>query len=184
MAHMRKVAMWVFLGSECLFFGSLITTFLLYRNRTGDGPTAKEVFDVPFTSASSFILLMSSLTMVLAHHAWSRKDSRQMRVWAHGDCAPRHGVHQRSGVRVHRVRPRRPHPEDEPFRFVVLPAHRLPRRPRRRRCADVDVDGVHVVGRQAARRRGNERGPRGPLLALRRYRLDRHLSPSVYLLQV
>ena len=81
MAHMRKVAMWVFLGSECLFFGSLITTFLLYRNRTGDGPTAKEVFDVPFTSASSFILLMSSLTMVLAHHAWSRKDSRQMRVW-------------------------------------------------------------------------------------------------------
>ena len=79
--HVRKVAMWAFLGSECLFFGSLISTFLLYRNRTGDGPTAGEIFDIPFTSISSFILLMSSLTMVLAHHASERKDWRRMRVW-------------------------------------------------------------------------------------------------------
>jgi heme/copper-type cytochrome/quinol oxidase subunit 3 len=79
MEHVRKVAMWVFLGSECLFFGTLISTFLLYRTRTGDGPTAGEIFDIPFTS--SFILLMSSLTMVLAHHAAGRKDWRRMRVW-------------------------------------------------------------------------------------------------------
>ena len=76
----RKTAMWVFLGSEVLFFGSLITTFLLYRTRVGDGPGA-EIFDIPFTSISSFVLLMSSLTMVLAHHASERKDWRQMRVW-------------------------------------------------------------------------------------------------------
>jgi heme/copper-type cytochrome/quinol oxidase subunit 3 len=79
--HIRKVAMWVFLGSECLLFGTLISTFLLYRTRTGTGPTAAEVFDIPFTSVSSFILLMSSLTMVLAHHAMGRKDWRQMRLW-------------------------------------------------------------------------------------------------------
>ena len=29
-----KLAMWAFLGSECLFFGSFITTYLLYRNRS------------------------------------------------------------------------------------------------------------------------------------------------------
>ena len=81
MSNMRKIAMWAFLGSECLFFGSLITTFLVYRTRVGDGPSAAEVFDIPFTSISSFILLMSSLTMVLAHHATTRKDWRQMRVW-------------------------------------------------------------------------------------------------------
>ena len=80
-ADQRKVAMWAFLGSEVLFFGALITTFLLYRNDVGDGPGAADVFDIPFTSVSSFILLMSSLTMVLAHHSWERKDSRQMRIW-------------------------------------------------------------------------------------------------------
>ncbi|HUG74845.1 MAG TPA: heme-copper oxidase subunit III [Acidimicrobiia bacterium] len=77
----RKVAMWVFLGSECLFFGTLISTFLLFRTRTGDGPTAVEIFDIPFTSASSFILLMSSLTMVLAHHSAERSDWRRSRIW-------------------------------------------------------------------------------------------------------
>jgi cytochrome c oxidase subunit 3/cytochrome o ubiquinol oxidase subunit 3 len=77
----RKTAMWVFLGSECIFFGAMISTFLLYRNTTADGPTAVEIFDVPFTSASSFVLLMSSLTMVLAHNAFERRDSRQLRVW-------------------------------------------------------------------------------------------------------
>ena len=81
MNNKRKIAMWAFLGSECLFFGSLITTFLVYRTRVGDGPSASEIFDIPFTSISSFILLMSSLTMVLAHHAVVRKDWRQMRVW-------------------------------------------------------------------------------------------------------
>ena len=79
-ADVRKTAMWAFLGSEVLFFGSLITTFLLYRTRIGDGP-GTEVFDIPFTSVSSFVLLMSSLTMVLAHHAAGRRDGRQMRVW-------------------------------------------------------------------------------------------------------
>jgi cytochrome c oxidase subunit 3/cytochrome o ubiquinol oxidase subunit 3 len=73
--------MWVFLGSECIFFGSMIATFLLYRNTTADGPTAREIFNVPFTSASSFVLLMSSLTMVLAHNAFERRDARQLRVW-------------------------------------------------------------------------------------------------------
>jgi cytochrome c oxidase subunit 3/cytochrome o ubiquinol oxidase subunit 3 len=76
----RKTAMWAFLGSEVLFFGSLITTFLLFRTRTQDGPGA-EIFDIPFTSISSFVLLMSSLTMVLAHYSATRRDWRQMRVW-------------------------------------------------------------------------------------------------------
>jgi cytochrome c oxidase subunit 3/cytochrome o ubiquinol oxidase subunit 3 len=81
MTVVRKTAMWVFLGSEFIFFGSLIATFLLYRTQTGDGPTAEELFDIPFTSASSFVLLMSSLTMVLAHNANERKDPRLTRVW-------------------------------------------------------------------------------------------------------
>jgi heme/copper-type cytochrome/quinol oxidase subunit 3 len=82
--HLRKTAMWVFLGSECVFFGAMISTFLLYRNTTGDGPTASEIFDIPFTSASSFVLLMSSLTMVLAHNAFERNDMRTTRIWLLG----------------------------------------------------------------------------------------------------
>lgn len=77
----EKVAMWAFLGSECLLFGALISTYLLYKHRSVSGPLPEDVFDIPFTSASSFMLLMSSLTMVLALAAIQRGDIRQLRLW-------------------------------------------------------------------------------------------------------
>ena len=76
-----KLAMWAFLGSECLFFGSMISTYLLYRNRVTDGPTPHEIYDIPYTSVSSFVLLMSSLTMVLALNAIQRRDHKALRMW-------------------------------------------------------------------------------------------------------
>jgi heme/copper-type cytochrome/quinol oxidase subunit 3 len=77
----EKLAMWGFLGSECLLFGALISTYLLYKNRSVNGPYPEDVFDIPFTSASSFMLLMSSLTMVLALAAIQRGDARRLRIW-------------------------------------------------------------------------------------------------------
>ncbi len=80
-ASNEKLAMWTFLGSECLLFGALISVFMLYRSRVASGPLPHEVFDIPFTSVSSFVLLMSSLTMVLALSALQRDQERTARVW-------------------------------------------------------------------------------------------------------
>ena len=77
----NKLAMWLFLGSECLLFGGLISTYMLYRGRVGNGPRPEQVYSIPFTSVSSFVLLMSSLTMVLAVSAAKRKDDVAMRIW-------------------------------------------------------------------------------------------------------
>ena len=77
----RKLLMWLFLASECLFFGSFIAAFLLYRDRNVVGPYPEDLYDIPFTSVSSFVLLMSSLTMVLALAAIQRGDLQVMRVW-------------------------------------------------------------------------------------------------------
>jgi len=76
----RKLGMWTFLGSEFLFFGAFVSAYLLYLGATAGGPGV-EIFDIPFTSISSFVLLMSSLTMVLAHHAHTLGDLRRMRLW-------------------------------------------------------------------------------------------------------
>src|ERR671926_1698309 len=62
----RKLLMWSFLASDCMFFGTLIATYMVYKNRSLDGPLPREIFDVPYTSVSAFVLLLSSLTMVLA----------------------------------------------------------------------------------------------------------------------
>lgn len=119
-----KLAMWLFLGSECLLFGALISTYLLSKARfiaelTAGNPnvieglmpaeeaqaladegvrgsfsdlpaifgemategTVEPIFDIPFTSFSSFVLLMSSLCMVLAHKATEEQDYKNQRIW-------------------------------------------------------------------------------------------------------
>jgi len=77
----RKLVMWLFLGSDCLFFGSLISTYMIYRGRSLAGPLPHEIFDIPYTSVSAFVLLMSSLTMVLALAAIQRGNKPVMRIW-------------------------------------------------------------------------------------------------------
>jgi heme/copper-type cytochrome/quinol oxidase subunit 3 len=78
----EKVAMWAFLGSECLLFGALISVYLLYKGQDPEGAiTPHDVYDIPFTSVSTFVLLMSSLTMVLALAAIQRGEHRRCRVW-------------------------------------------------------------------------------------------------------
>ena len=75
----RKIAIWAFIGSECMLFASLISTYLIYKGRSVVGPFPHSswtdpqtqqvyppILDIPVTSASTFVLLMSSLAMVLA----------------------------------------------------------------------------------------------------------------------
>jgi cytochrome c oxidase subunit 3/cytochrome o ubiquinol oxidase subunit 3 len=78
----EKLGMWAFLGSDCLLFGGLISTFILLRTKPVlHGPPVAKIYDIPFTSVSSFVLLMSSLTMVLALAGIQRGDHRRARVW-------------------------------------------------------------------------------------------------------
>ena len=82
--HNRKMAMWVFIASECMFFGSLIATYLSYEGKSLVGPTPHEILNIPLTSVSTFVLLMSSLAMVLALDAVQSGNRRMARVWLLG----------------------------------------------------------------------------------------------------
>ena len=46
----RKMLMWAFLGSDCMFFASFIATYLVYKNKSVTGPFPDEVFSIPVTS--------------------------------------------------------------------------------------------------------------------------------------
>jgi heme/copper-type cytochrome/quinol oxidase subunit 3 len=77
----RKMLMWVFLASDCLFFGSLIATYMVMRSQSVVGPYPGDIFDIPYTSVSAFVLLMSSLTMVLSLSALQRGNHKATRIW-------------------------------------------------------------------------------------------------------
>jgi cytochrome c oxidase subunit 3 len=76
-----KLAMWMFLVTEIMFFTALIGVYMILRNSTpntiyGDNlawPTPHQVHLVEFYGAiNTFVLICSSLTVVLAHWALMR----------------------------------------------------------------------------------------------------------------
>jgi cytochrome c oxidase subunit III len=90
----RKIAIWAFIGSECMLFTSLISTYLIYKGRSLVGPFPHErwtdpatgkvlpaILNIPITSASTFVLLMSSLAMVLAHDAVVNSENPHRKSW-------------------------------------------------------------------------------------------------------
>lgn len=77
----RKLGFWTFIGSETLFFGSLISTYMVYKGAAVSGPLPHEVLDIPVTSVSTFVLLTSSLAMVLALNAVQRGSRAGALTW-------------------------------------------------------------------------------------------------------
>ena len=77
----RKLLMWVFLSSDCLFFGSLIATYMVYRGQSVVGPYPIDIIDVPVTTISTFVLLCSSFAMVQALAATNANNQKGIQIW-------------------------------------------------------------------------------------------------------
>jgi heme/copper-type cytochrome/quinol oxidase subunit 3 len=71
----RKLGFWTFIGSECMFFGTLIGAYLAYKGKSLVGPLPADTFSILVTSCSTFTLLASSFFMVLGLH-YVREDNR------------------------------------------------------------------------------------------------------------
>lgn len=57
---------WVYIMTDCVLFATLFATFAVLRNNTYGGPTASELFSMPFVLGETLILLTSSFTAGLA----------------------------------------------------------------------------------------------------------------------
>jgi len=77
----RKLMMWAFLASDVMFFGAFIATYLVYRGKSLVGPYPSEVLDIPLTTISTFVLLMSSLAMVLGLHYVKEGQKNKATLW-------------------------------------------------------------------------------------------------------
>ncbi|RMF18361.1 MAG: cytochrome oxidase subunit III [Candidatus Dadabacteria bacterium] len=77
----KKLIFWMFLASDCMFFGSLISTYIVYRGRSIVGPYPLDVFDANITTISTFVLLMSSYFMVLTLKGVNDGKIGQFRLW-------------------------------------------------------------------------------------------------------
>ena len=77
----KKLLWWAFLASDCMFFGALISSHLVYRlNPPPGNAVPTQVFNIELTSFSTFILLMSSLLMALAVNAIQKGNVKSTRT--------------------------------------------------------------------------------------------------------
>jgi cytochrome c oxidase subunit III len=92
----RKVAIWTLIGSECLFFASLISMYLVYKGKSLVGPlphaesqcmlhgkmqTCEGVFEIPLVTFGTAVLLFSSFFVVLALYGAQKGDRKMTIRW-------------------------------------------------------------------------------------------------------
>jgi cytochrome c oxidase subunit III len=77
----RKLAIWTFIGSECLFFASLISVYLVYKGRSLVGPFPRDIFEIPLVTVGTALLLFSSLFVVMALAAAQRNNRKGLLLW-------------------------------------------------------------------------------------------------------
>src|SRR3954469_25152793 len=76
-----KLAMWMFLVTEIMFFTALIGVYIILRNGQ---PSTNEPWPAPhdvhlvewMAAVNTFVLICSSLTVVLGHHALAKRNVR------------------------------------------------------------------------------------------------------------
>ncbi len=71
-----KLAIWIFLASEVIFFSSLIGGSILLRVQAEQWPVPGEVLNVPLTSLNTFLLIVSSVTVVKALDALQKGNQK------------------------------------------------------------------------------------------------------------
>lgn len=59
-----KIATWLFLGSEVMFFTGLIGAYIILRFNQGEWPDPAATLNVPLTAFNTFLLICSSVTLV------------------------------------------------------------------------------------------------------------------------
>ena len=80
----EKLGMWVFLGSEVMFFTALIGSYIILRvaqPAAWAGHPQQTPLDIPVTAVNTFLLICSSVTMVKAFAAAQDGLQRQLRLW-------------------------------------------------------------------------------------------------------
>src|SRR5579871_1227858 len=78
-----KLAMWLFLGTEIMFFTAFIGSYIVLRLGSPGWPTNPEVTHIKvfWGGLNTFVLILSSYFVVLAHEAMHHRNFKRATAW-------------------------------------------------------------------------------------------------------
>ena len=80
-ASSGKIGMWIFLLTDAMSFGGLLLAYGILRSGSHNWPDPATRLGIPFTAFMTFVLICSSVTMVLALAAGQAKDKKALCGW-------------------------------------------------------------------------------------------------------
>jgi cytochrome o ubiquinol oxidase subunit 3 len=72
---------WIYLMTDLIIFAVLFAAFAVLRTSTFGGPSARELFHMPFALEETLILLTSSFTCSLATYSVFQGKKNQVMIW-------------------------------------------------------------------------------------------------------
>lgn len=76
-----KVGMWIFLVTDAMTFGGLLLAYGILRIGNTEWPLPSSILGIPFTGVMTFVLILSSVTMVQALDAAKHGQRKQTVLW-------------------------------------------------------------------------------------------------------
>lgn len=72
---------WVYLLTDFILFGTLFASYIVLKDGTFGGPSAKDLFHLPIVFIQALLLLTCSLTSGLGSASGHRKHKRDVLIW-------------------------------------------------------------------------------------------------------
>ena len=79
--HGTKLGLWIYLMSDCILFGTFFACYAVLSNAYAGGPTPKDIFEMPYVLAETFMLLLSSITCGFVMLSLRQKRKNQVLLW-------------------------------------------------------------------------------------------------------
>lgn len=76
-----KLGVWLFLASEVMLFGALFSTYVLLRTGAEAWPSGAQILNIPLATLNTFVLIGSSVTMVMSWAALQVKNFARFRLF-------------------------------------------------------------------------------------------------------
>src|SRR5947209_10735267 len=76
-----KLGMWIFLLTDAMSFGGLLLAYGIIRSGAHNWPDPSTRLGIPFTAVMTFVLICSSVSMVLALAAAQEKNKKLACIW-------------------------------------------------------------------------------------------------------
>jgi cytochrome c oxidase subunit 3 len=76
-----RLGVWLFLASEVMLFGALFSTYVLLRTGADTWPSGAQILNVPLAMVNTFVLIASSVTMVMSWASLQMKNFARFRLF-------------------------------------------------------------------------------------------------------